>query len=95
MRLLDNHLDVLLVQHEHWKLVCLAGIPYLELKHPSGIYVTIEERPSYCDRGDWIAKITDPGPFFIDGADFWPRYYFDLAVAFSEIDAFITRRVKK
>lgn len=93
MRLNNIHPECLAVlKLEYWDLAYVSGIPYLELKHPSGFYVTIEERPPYCDRGNWIAKITDPGEFWIDAADGWPRYYFDLKVAISEINAFIMKR---
>ena len=57
-----------------------------------GIYITIEPRLVYCDRGNWIAKITKPGPLFIDGADGWPRYYFELKTAKREIALFLAKR---
>jgi len=85
------HLECL-SKYEGWNLRHLYGIPYLELKHPSGVCITIEERPSYCDRGNYIAKISSTGSLWIDDADGWPRYYFDLNVALSEIDAFLKRR---
>lgn len=56
--------------------------------------VTIEPRPHYCDRGDWIAKL-HPGVKLapeIDSADAWPRYYFDLGVAKSEVVAWLRKR---
>ena len=52
------------------------------------VVVTIEPRPSYCDRGRWIAKSFTRG-LFIDDQDGWPRYYFDLDRAKAEIDAWM------
>ncbi len=54
-------------------------------------HVWIQPRPPYCDRGRWIANIDPKGVFGlnIDAADHWPRYYFDLRVAMTEVEAFL------
>jgi len=56
--------------------------------------VTLEERPPYCDRGRFIAKVTvtNPANLHVDAADCWPRYYFDLCRAKQEIEAWLTQR---
>lgn len=56
--------------------------------------VTLETRPSYCDRGNFIAKLFTHGSLVmeIDSADGWPRYYFDETRAKLEIEAWLTKR---
>lgn len=49
---------------------------------------TIEARPSYCDRGRYIVKCSAP----LDNQEGWPRYYFALAVAKSEAEAWLNAR---
>lgn len=69
--------------------------PYWELTHKikdTHIVITIEPRPAYCDRGNYIAKIICPGGWYIDSADCWPRYYFEESVAKSECEAWIEKR---
>jgi hypothetical protein len=44
-------------------------------------HVWYQPRPTYCDRGHWIANI-EPAPgaglnYSIDDSDKWPRYYMD------------------
>jgi hypothetical protein len=41
--------------------------------------ITLEPRPSYCDRGNWVAKLFPKGKLArdIDDQDAWPRYFFD------------------
>ncbi len=58
-------------------------------------YITLEPRPHYCDRGNWLAKISvtgNPDKLYIDAADLWPRYYFDLERAKLEIEAWLRKR---
>lgn len=57
-------------------------------------YVSLEKRPHYCDRGNFIAKITARGQLALDldGADGWPRYYFDEARAKLEIEDWLKKR---
>lgn len=56
--------------------------------------ITLEPRPSYCDRGNWIAKLHPVGELAreIDGQDMWPRYYFDEQRAKLEIEAWLKKR---
>ena len=70
-----------------------GGMSYCELLADS-CSITIEMRPHYCDRGNFIAKIhvTDPSLVHIDGCDGWPRYYFCLAAAKSECEAWVRKR---
>ena len=56
--------------------------------------ITIEERPHYCDRGNFLAKLHPSGKLAleIDSADGWPRYYFDLDRAKAEVEAWLQKR---
>lgn len=56
--------------------------------------ITLEARPSYCDRGRWLAKVFPRASFSseIDGQDGWPRYYFDENRAKLEIEAWLRKR---
>lgn len=63
----------------------------IELNY-KGVQITLEPRPTYCDRGNWIAKITKPGPLDIDDADMFPRYYFYINNAFKELESFLHKR---
>lgn len=62
--------------------------------------VTLEPRPSYCDRGHFIAKVF-PSPdlgednrlaYSIDDGDAFPRYYMDETRAIEEIRAWLLWR---
>ena len=56
--------------------------------------ITLEKRPSYCDRGNWIAKVFPDGQLAMDmdNQDGWPRYYFDEQRAKDEILAWLEKR---
>lgn len=68
--------------------------------------ITLEKRPGYCDRGNFIAKISPldlemtmtPEMLHawvrlgIDHSDGWPRYYFDEGRAKAEIEAWLVKR---
>jgi hypothetical protein len=58
--------------------------------------ITIEQRPYYCDRGNYIAKIfPDMGSELeldIDHQDGWPRYYFDFDRMIAELRAWLDKR---
>lgn len=56
--------------------------------------VTLEPRPHYCDRGNFIAKLHPVGELAseIDHSDLWPRYYFDEERAKLEIEAWLQKR---
>jgi hypothetical protein len=68
---------------------------YWEVETPQ-CQITLEPRPVHCDRGNWIAKLHTVGGSQlsrdIDGADLWPRYYFDLERAKLEIEAWLDNR---
>lgn len=56
--------------------------------------ITIERRPPYCDRGNYLAKVCPTGTLAtdVDGHDGWPRYYFDYDRAILEIEAWLEKR---
>jgi hypothetical protein len=58
--------------------------------------ITLEARPYYCDRGNYVAKLFPvTGSKLhrdIDGQDAWPRYYFDLDRAKLEIEAWLVKQ---
>jgi len=58
--------------------------------------ISIEQRPHYCDRGNFIAKLhPTPGSKLaleIDAHDGWPRYFFDWDRMFLEIEAWLKKR---
>ena len=56
--------------------------------------ISLEPRPHYCDRGNYIAKIFPTGELArsLDNADMFPRYYFDLDRAKLEIEAWLKKR---
>lgn len=56
--------------------------------------ITIEPRNSYCDRGNWVAKIfpREQLAMEIDGQDGWPRFYMDLDRAKLEIEDWMKKR---
>lgn len=66
---------------------------YIEIKGTS-CEITLEKRPPYCDRGNWIAKLHARHPLSmdIDEQDGWPRYFFDEQRAKLEIEAWLTKR---
>lgn len=72
-----------------------APVPWWEINgRECTIY--LEQRPVYCDRGNWYAKI-DPHPrsmlaLALDMADGWPRYYFNLDRAKLELEAWLRKR---
>jgi len=63
----------------------------------------LQPRPSYCNRGRWSAHVEAVPPeregpasltagghdFFVSENDWWPRYYFSLDVAKSEIASWL------
>lgn len=56
--------------------------------------ITLERRPQYCDRGNWIAKLYAIGALAgdLDSADLWPRFYFSTNAARSEVEAWLKKR---
>jgi hypothetical protein len=85
-----------------WKLVThfedgtQALPPWQEIHFQCG-RVILNPRPHYCDRGNFLAYLDiqfDPKikASYVDGADNWPRYYFDETRAKLEIEAWIQKR---
>jgi len=58
-----------------------------ELLKDGAMLAFIEERPRYCNRGRVHANIQ--APVHISDADPWPRYYFVLAIAMSEVKSWL------
>jgi hypothetical protein len=58
--------------------------------------ISVEPRPAYCDRGNYIAKLhPTPGSMLareIDAHDGWPRYYFTWNCMVEEIAAWLKKR---
>lgn len=56
--------------------------------------ISLEKRPHYCDRGNYIAKLFPNGSLAteIDEQDGWPRYYFSFERASQEIEAWLEKR---
>jgi hypothetical protein len=76
----------------NWKLIPGALGGYWDIRYKN-VHITIEPRPHYCDRGRWIAKISAT-EMWLDEADGWPRYYFDLKRAKLELEAYIERALE-
>lgn len=61
-------------------------------------HVWMQERPSYCDRGHYIAHV-EPAPnagikYTIDTQDAWPRYFMDFDRMIDEMRDWIKWREK-
>lgn len=56
--------------------------------------IIVQRRPAYCDRGRFVAQLFPEGLLVrdVDHADGWPRYYFDLARAKAEVEAWLVNR---
>ena len=56
--------------------------------------ITLEPRPFYCDRGNWLAKLFAREELAkdIDDADGWPRYYMNKERAKLEIEDWLLKR---
>ena len=67
---------------------------YWSIRIKAGVEVTLEPRPQYCDRGNWIAKVESRIPDDIDYADFWPRYYMDFDRAKLEVEDWLRKRYR-
>ena len=68
--------------------------------HGRECFIWMDARPAHCDRGRWLARLEvaalghryTPTSLHVDGADLWPRYYFDLDRAKAEIEAWLRCR---
>lgn len=54
-------------------------------------WVSLQQRPHYCDRGRWVAVVSGVGN--IDNADAFPRYFMDLERAKAEMGEWLAWRV--
>jgi hypothetical protein len=67
----------------------------LEEIHGLDCFIWIEHRPTYCDRGNFLAKIQATGNtrrLNIDHQDGWPRYYMDFDRAKAEVEDWLKKR---
>lgn len=48
-------------------------VPIITHKPDSAYEITIQRRPEYCDRGQWLIFVD--GNNDLDAADGWPRYF--------------------
>ena len=64
---------------------------YQSLRFAQG-EIVLEQRPVYCDRGNFLAKCFPKGDLILDGQDGWPHYYFDEDRAKAEIEAWLDKR---
>lgn len=70
-----------------------TGTKYFRV-HANMVDVTMEPRPHYCDRGNWVVKVTPVHESLadIDAQDGFPRYYFDFENMMEEVLAWLERR---
>lgn len=70
-----------------------TGTKYLRVR-ADRVEVTMEPRPGYCDRGNWVVKVTPVHGAFADigPEDGFPRYYFDFDNMMEEMLAWLERR---
>lgn len=66
-------------------------------KHPlpngREVHLWIQQRPDYCDRGHW--SFNADGPFDLDSADSFPRYYMCKHTAMREAIHWLNWRLYK
>lgn len=76
-----------------WEIKVQDGITWIEINGKE-CSITLEPRPSYCDRGNYIAKLNPTGELAleIDYQDGWPRYYFDQSRAKLECEDWLLKR---
>lgn len=56
------------------------------------VSIALSPRPTYCDRGHWIAQVA--GPLELDWADAFPRYYMDVVRAKAELHDWLLWRLE-
>lgn len=73
-----------------------SRLNYLDIECDKGL-ISIENRPYYCDRGQYIVKVFSncPKTFYIDEEDMFPRYYFIFDNLLSELDCWLRARSVK
>ena len=92
--------------HDHEHLTCKCSCVELSVAPPIGweshefgyefhnqhLIIEISERPVHCNRGRWMTNVHHDGCIFISEQDTWPRYYFSLDVAMSEMKEWLRFR---
>jgi hypothetical protein len=78
---------------KYWAIQAVKEIKDYRGKSLVEIEITLHPRPTYCDRGNWIAlthQISGYPEF--DHQDGFPRYYFDLDRAKLEMEDMLKKR---
>lgn len=81
-------------------IMCLSRWAYIDQDRTWHIFgkscwIWMDQRPHYCDRGNWLARLECTDREFareIDWQDGWPRYYMDLDRAKLEIEDWMKKR---
>jgi len=70
------------------------GTVFVTVPEPFGVW--IDRRPPHCDRGRWLwhAESTDRRVATVDGADGFPRYFFDAGCLARELAAWLEVRAR-
>lgn len=71
----------------------LAEVGYYDIRAKDCI-LFIAPRPHYCDRGSYLVnfKSFNYAKMTIDGADFFPHYFFGYDAMMSELTAWLKKR---
>lgn len=86
----NNEIDL---PQGQWMYIFFPIQNYWEI-HGKESELVLEPTPNYCDRGQWVAKVEARGRLAssLDNFDGFPRYYFDLHRAKSELEDWLIRR---
>lgn len=78
-----------------WQTIVTGSVVWYAIRGRECV-ISLVPRPAWCDRGNWLAMIFATGDLArsLDGADLWPRYYFDRDRAFAEVEAWMHKRGK-
>ena len=84
--------------HLHWVEVptvhgmrsMVATLPSVHRGVAGVVVIRAEARQHYCDRGRWLVHVD--GAVNLDGADMFPRYYFELGAMKGEMEAWANAR---
>lgn len=77
--------------HLKWRKHKTFGTVWYMVKR-GPVEVSLEPRPPYCDRGNWIAKVFPIGETDLDHQDGWPRYYMNFIRAQQEVEDWLRKR---
>jgi hypothetical protein len=71
----------------------LAAAVLTKCDHGTGKYLFyVAKRNSYCDRGRFLVHLDTQGAGTVDGADLFPRYYFNKQRMLDELEDFVNAR---